>query len=317
MMHDLRIMARLLGGEVAGRKILCPGPAHSPRDRSLQVTLSPDAPDGFLVHSFAGDHWQDCRDYVRARLGLPAWEPGDEQHRDVGNIRDFGQCTVDAESEPRPPTDDELSRMQRARALWGEAYNPRGTLAETYLQLRRLTLDDAVAVRVLRFHPRCPWRDENIGQVIRVPALLAAFRSLDDDQIVAVHRVRLNPDGSKFGRRMLGIVYRAAIKLDDAVGDELAIGEGIETCLAARMLGIQPAWALGSTGGISHFPILPGIKTLRIIGENDGGASARAVAHCGPRWQRAGRAVKVIKPTLDRKDLNDALGAHAYDGTGR
>jgi putative DNA primase/helicase len=111
-------------------------------------------------------------------------------------------------------------------------------------------------------------------------------------------------------------VHRAAIQLDDDVGDELAIGEGVETCLAARILGIRPTWALGSVGMISHFPVLPGIRTLRLIGEADM-ASAEAIELCGERWQRAGRRVRVIRPTLDHKDLNDALGAHAYDGTGR
>ena len=82
-------MARLLGGEVVGRNILlCPGPGHSPKDRSLQVTLDARAPDGIVVHSFAGDHWQDCRDYVRERLGLPPWEPGDEQDRRIAPDED-------------------------------------------------------------------------------------------------------------------------------------------------------------------------------------------------------------------------------------
>jgi len=33
---DVRAAARALGGDVVGRdQILCPGPGHSPRDRSL------------------------------------------------------------------------------------------------------------------------------------------------------------------------------------------------------------------------------------------------------------------------------------------
>ena len=85
-MTAAREIARALGGEVVGRNILlCPGPGHSPRDRSLQVTL---APDGVLVHSFAGDHWQDCRDYVRERLGLPRWKPGGEQDRRIPSRED-------------------------------------------------------------------------------------------------------------------------------------------------------------------------------------------------------------------------------------
>lgn len=53
---DIRNAARALGGEVAGRAaILCPGPGHSAKDRSLSVLFSPTAPDGILVNSLAND----------------------------------------------------------------------------------------------------------------------------------------------------------------------------------------------------------------------------------------------------------------------
>src|SRR5215213_8094017 len=70
-MMDLRSIARALGGEVVGRQVLCPGPGHSPRDRSLSVRLEPRAPGGILVHSFANDDALTCKDFVRSRLNLP------------------------------------------------------------------------------------------------------------------------------------------------------------------------------------------------------------------------------------------------------
>ena len=71
-----RDVARALGGHVTSRDtVACPGPGHKPHDRSLQIKVTPDAPGGFLVHSFAGDDPIACRDYVRERLGLPAWKP--------------------------------------------------------------------------------------------------------------------------------------------------------------------------------------------------------------------------------------------------
>jgi putative DNA primase/helicase len=74
--YDLASLARALGGEVSNGQVLCPGPGHkSAADRSLSVKPSPDAPDGFLVHSFAGDDPILCRDYVRQRCGLPAFKP--------------------------------------------------------------------------------------------------------------------------------------------------------------------------------------------------------------------------------------------------
>src|SRR4051812_11164726 len=70
-MTDVRTISRALGGEVIGSdQVLAPGPGHSPKDRSLSVRLSQHAPDGFIVHSHAGDDWRQCRDHVRSRLGM-------------------------------------------------------------------------------------------------------------------------------------------------------------------------------------------------------------------------------------------------------
>jgi hypothetical protein len=69
------VAALRLGGELSGGQIVCPGPNHSDADRSLAVKLDDGAPDGFVVHSFAGDDEISCRDYVRRKLRLPAFEP--------------------------------------------------------------------------------------------------------------------------------------------------------------------------------------------------------------------------------------------------
>ena len=67
---------RALGGTKSARNsILCPGPGHGKRDTSMSVILGPEYPEGFAVHSFAGDDWRECRDYVRDKLGLPEWKP--------------------------------------------------------------------------------------------------------------------------------------------------------------------------------------------------------------------------------------------------
>jgi putative DNA primase/helicase len=305
MIHDVRTVARALGGEVSHRcQVLAPGPGHSRHDRSLSVRITAD---GFVVHSFAGDDPMACRDYVRERLGLPAWQPGDEQDQrvDASRRERFRRTAIACEAMPRARTEDDLLRIKRAVAIWDESIDPRETLAQTYLNVhRKLDLDDDLAGCVLRFHPDCPWRNENTGKTDRVPALIAAFRSIDDGTITAIHRIALNRDGTKIDRRMLGVVHRAAVMLDP-IGDKLAIGEGIETCMAARQLGVgRPTWALGSTGGIAGFPILEGIKELAILGENDN-ASRDAIQFCGRRWRRAGRRVRIIKS--DAGDLNDEL----------
>jgi hypothetical protein len=75
MTPQLKSWAAALGGDVSGRDVLCPGPGHSAYDRSLSVTPSAAAPDGFLVHSFSGDDPIACKDYVRTKLDLPEFKP--------------------------------------------------------------------------------------------------------------------------------------------------------------------------------------------------------------------------------------------------
>lgn len=307
---ELRTIARALGGNVAGRNsVVAPGPGHSPHDRSLSVKLEPSAPDGFLVHSHAGDDWVVCRDYVRQRLGLPEWQPGDGQDRHVppSQIRKHDRMAVDHQANDRTRTEDDLRRIAGAVKVWDQGCDPRGTVAEDYLRSRALELPPELAGSVLRFHQRCPWRNENTGQTDRIPALIAAFRSFDDDQITAVHRIRLDEPQRwpKADRRMLGVVHRAAVKLDPLSGTTLCIGEGVETSLAARQLGLTPTWALGSVGAISFFPVIAGIKNLTILGET-GSASKEAQRLCARRWRHAFRHVQVAMPEVG-SDLNDAL----------
>ena len=116
----LQELKRSLGGEVTAGQLLCPGPGHSAKDRSLSVRLSPGSPDGFLARSFAGDDWRACRDHIRARLGLPTdgWKDSGAKERPAA----------------QPPEPDDRRRVEMARKLWGEAVEPRGTIAEAYHQ---------------------------------------------------------------------------------------------------------------------------------------------------------------------------------------
>jgi hypothetical protein len=188
--------------------------------------------------------------------------------------------------------------------LWGEAVDPRGTLAERYLNSRGLELPDDIANRVVRFHGSCPWRDE------RRAVMLTAFRSIVDDKLVAVHRTLLSDKGEKLDRRMLGPVGGAAIKIDadQDVEQGLTISEGFETGQAGRAMGFRPTWALGSAGAIGTFPVLSGIDALTVLAEPDK-ANARAVELCGNRWSDAGREVLVVRSTLG--DMADAVKASA------
>src|SRR5215204_4123213 len=101
---SLREIARLLDGEVAGQQVVCPGPGHSPQDRSLSVRLDPRAPGGILVHSFANDPALVCKDHVRDRLGQ--WYSHDGRAFEHPARREHGDKLSDPD------------RTDRALALW-------------------------------------------------------------------------------------------------------------------------------------------------------------------------------------------------------
>jgi hypothetical protein len=91
----------------------------------------------------------------------------------------------------------------------------------------------------------------------------------------------------------------------DSVTTGLFISEGIESGLAARQIGLRPAWALGSAGALGRFPVLAGIETLSILREHDA-ANEKAANACAERWLAAGREVRDVTP-VHGKDINDAI----------
>ena len=278
---DVRSIARELGGDVVGRdQVVAPGPGHSRHDRSLSIYISETAPDGFRTHSHAGDNWQDCRDYVKDRLGIDR-----DSWRD--RAPEAKAAPVKITLDPPDPI-----KIDSALRLWAEGVDPAGTPVETYLQSRSLELD--VDGEVLRWHPD-------------IRAMLALFRNIQTNEPQAISRTFLDHEARKVERKFMGPTKGAAIKLDadeDVLGG-LHIGEGIETCMAARMLGLKPTWALGSAGAIAAFQVLSGVECLSLLREHDE-ANTRAADACANVWAATGREVINIRPKAG-KDINDSV----------
>jgi putative DNA primase/helicase len=278
--HDIRYVAERLGARLksSGNERVGPCPRCGGRDRfSINVRKSLWNCRGCVVGG-------DTIDLVRHVLDCSY----SDALEFIGDDRAY---------EPRVPTpkpETQIADNAAALALWNASVNPKGTMAERYLNSRRLNLGDDIAGEVLRWHPG-------------ISAMLALFRSIEGDTPQAISRTFLDAAGRKIGRKFLGPVGRAAIKLD---GDEevqggLHIGEGIESCMAARQLGYKPAWALGSAGAIANLPVLSGVETLTFLREHDD-ANEKAVHQCASRWLATKHKLRNIWPTTG-KDLNDAL----------
>lgn len=271
---NLQSLAKSLNGEVSGRVILAPGPNHSPKDRSMTVTIDRDAPDGFLVHSFSGDDFRDCRDYIKTIIG--------------------GR-TFERQQEPITPT--KLDNLIYAKQIWISGRSPEGTQVETYLSSRGLKLPLGTA-HSIRFDKNCPFKGE------KVPAMVCAMLDTVTSEFRGVHRTRLNPKD----KAMLGSAKGAVVKLtpDEQVTYGLHICEGIETGLALLQRGFEPMWCTLSAGGMASFPLINGIESLTIFADNDENKTGQnAAIKCGKRWQDAGREVRIFSTLEAGTDFAD------------
>ena len=205
---------------------------------------------------------------------------------------------------------DARAKAELVARLWDEADpDPGGTLVDLYLWEKRRIPRDLLTTfygHTIRFHSTCPMGSE------RVPVMLSALRDIHTDAVVGLHRTQLDPvTAEKVGRKMLGRAAGAAIKLscDAEVTMGLTLAEGLESAASAIALGLGPAWALGSVGGIAKFPLLSGVACLTVCAEA-GPASEAAVQEVGTRWTEGGREVRVSY-SRHGSDLNDALKALA------
>ncbi|MBZ9815054.1 toprim domain-containing protein [Mesorhizobium sp. CA7] len=270
---NLKQAATALGGDVTGRNsIHCPGPGHSRRDRSLQVTFKPDGT--FICRSFSGDDWKDCRDHVKGALGLS------DERRPIA-VNDSPQSDHTA-------LIDENRRIDIAARIWAEAVPLPDTLAERYLASRGLTYGGDE----LRFHPA-------------KRMMVALMTDAVTGEPCGVHRTFLEADGRKVDRKMLGRARGAVVRLssDEDASTGLAIAEGIETALAVPF---RPVWACLSAGSMAVLPVLTGIESLTIFADQDK-TGLHAANVCGERWHAAGVEVTMAAPLKgDFADLREA-----------
>jgi putative DNA primase/helicase len=305
---DLRAIARALGGEVVGRQVVAPGPGHSPRDRSLSVTISAAAPEGFLAFSHAGDDFAECRDHVKARLGI-----------------DRRQQENRPQTPPRRPTQPPRDDDRDARALMFAkqiAFELRpilGSPGETYLRDARKIVTSAIEDVLDRtdgvgWHPAVYFNEpghalhgRKLGAIISVMTEM-----ITAEPTGAISRTYIH-EGRKVGKaKTLGSPAGIIRLSEDAdVLEGLHIAEGLETALAGMSIGLRPMWAAGSTALMAKFPVLSGVEALTVIVDHDANAAGeRAARELEARWLDAGREVRLLRSD-DYGDLNDIIAGDA------
>jgi putative DNA primase/helicase len=188
-------------------------------------------------------------------------------------------------------------------SIWRSCRPIVDTPAERYLRSRGIRGELPPS---LRYHPAL--KHSYTGLLL--PCMVAAVQA-PDRSICGLHRTFLRADGADKApvsnpRMMLGTIAQGAVRFD-AASTELAIGEGIETCLSFQQRLSVPTWAALSAAGLQTvvLPPRPLAATVFVLVDRDeaGESAARLAAD---RLSREGRKVKLARP-MAGKDFNDTI----------
>lgn len=214
------------------------------------------------------------------------WKPSnDYKETDLSSLRAQAQRET-AESE-RLQQAQWQQQKPRLISLWDKAQPITDSApAGRYLLNRGLNVpNNAMA---LRYIPELDYW--NNGVLSTFPAMLAAVTS-PSGELVALHRTYLTHSGHKApipspkkltppGGSLRGAAIRLSMPTLRNNRLSLGIAEGIETALAAEILGGVSVWSCISTIGLKSFVVPADVQNLYIFGDRDKNEVGQKAALC-------------------------------------
>jgi hypothetical protein len=228
---------------------------------------------------------------------------------------------ADAGEFERRRLQEEIERLARqiegVRALYRRGEAAAGTIVETFLLSREITLS---VPPVLRFVRHCPHRDDPGYDRPHYPAMVAPIVNVRGEMI-AIHKTFLRPDGSdkadfpkELQRETCGPMKGGSVRLaPHKPGVPLISGEGLESVLSAMQLFRRPGWAALSASGLKAQELPPEVREVWLAGDNDESlAGQEAVLFAYGRHTAEQRHVKIMLPHHPGEDFNVVLRARAW-----
>lgn len=241
----------------------------------------------------SGSYFCQCSDGERGGLGLIMCKTGME-YRDVAARVDE---MIGNNSETAAPRKQTYAESLRAKAV--------KTDRSAYLEGRGLEVPQGLdwCRSVTYYHD-----DKSKTQH---PAMLAPVTRRG--RFLTYHVTYLGKDGKADvptpRKIMPGAEIRGgAVSLYPAAA-VMGVGEGIETCIAAKMLFNTPTWAALNTALLRHFEPPPECTELWIFGDNDANWAGHAAAYHLANRLHGKIKVSMMFPETVGQDWNDVLRA--------
>jgi putative DNA primase/helicase len=199
-------------------------------------------------------------------------------------------------------------RIACARDLWAQSHPAEGSIVETYLWSRLLTMPVPPAIRLVGQQ-----RHRESGGTW--PAMICRVDHVEHG-LVAVHMTYLNPLDPTVRveidprKRCVGPIKGASVQLAPAA-PQMAVSEGIENAIAVMIGWEMPCWAALSANGIADLVLPPVESSLGcdvVIAADADAPGLIGARRAGRRWQAEGRNVRIATPGRGRDfDFNDLL----------
>jgi hypothetical protein len=205
-------------------------------------------------------------------------------------------------------TEARAYRIRCARDLWAQSHPAAGSIVQTYLWSRLLTMPVPPAIRLIG-------RQRHRESGGDWPAMIARVDHVDHS-LVAVHLTYLNPLDPAVRvaldprKRCIGPIKGAAVQLAPAA-PQMAVSEGIENALAVMIGWEMPCWAALSANGVAELvlpPVESGLASDIVIAADADAPGLIGARRAGRRWQTEGRTVRIATPGRGVGfDFNDLL----------